>query len=145
MNTLNHLENNSVKPIQQDKDLASSAPKITKEICAINWNNPVEKIKNQVRAFSPFPGAFTTMNGKRLKIYKSLILDNKNWDYGGKISLLEKNRMAKNIETEDELVKNLLSDFNTLKERNENDTIKLNIYGDDIFKKTIREIENFII
>ena len=53
--------------------------------------------------------------------------------------------MAKNIETEDELVKNLLSDFNTLKERNENDTIKLNIYGDDIFKKTIREIENFII
>jgi methionyl-tRNA formyltransferase len=94
LNTLNQLENNSVKPIQQDKDLASSAPKITKEMCAINWNNPVEKIKNQVRAFSPFPGAFTTMNGKRLKIYKSLILDNKNWDYGGKISLLEKNRMA---------------------------------------------------
>jgi 3-deoxy-D-manno-octulosonic-acid transferase len=58
---------------------------------------------------------------------------------------LEKNRMAKNIETEEELVKNLLSDFNTSEERNENDTIKLNIYGDDIFKKTIREIENFII
>ncbi|MDC0344089.1 hypothetical protein OAM66_01135 [Pelagibacteraceae bacterium] len=58
---------------------------------------------------------------------------------------LEKNRMAKRIKTEEELVKNLLVDFNTLEGRNENDINKLDKYGDDIFKKTIREIENFII
>ena len=94
METLNQLEEGSHNPIQQDNDLASPAPKITKEMCAINWNDPVEEIHNMVRAFSPFPGAFTTMNGKRMKIFKSLILDDKYCDDGGKISLLEKNKMA---------------------------------------------------
>ena len=94
LETLNQLEKGSIDPVQQDDDLASPAPKINKEMCVINWADSAEKIHNQIRALSPFPGAFTTMNGRRLKIFKSLILTEKYLDEDGKISLLEKNRMA---------------------------------------------------
>ncbi|MEJ7589046.1 MAG: methionyl-tRNA formyltransferase [Ferruginibacter sp.] len=46
------------------------APKIFTETCLIEWNNPVDKINNLVRGLSPFPAAFTFLDGKKLKIYK---------------------------------------------------------------------------
>jgi methionyl-tRNA formyltransferase len=69
-----------------------TAPKIFTTDCEINWNDPVEKIHNQIRGLSPFPGAFTLHNNKTLKIFKSeseknihavergkLETDGKNW------------------------------------------------------------------
>ena len=48
------------------------APKIFTETCRINWNEGVDAIHNLVRGLSPFPGAFTQMDGKTLKIWKSI-------------------------------------------------------------------------
>jgi methionyl-tRNA formyltransferase len=47
------------------------APKIFTETCKINWNKSVGEVHNLIRGLSPFPGAFTTLNGKMLKIYRS--------------------------------------------------------------------------
>jgi methionyl-tRNA formyltransferase len=47
------------------------APKIFTETCKIDFNNPVEEIHNLIRGLSPFPGAFTFLNNKMLKIYRS--------------------------------------------------------------------------
>ncbi|MBC7744706.1 MAG: methionyl-tRNA formyltransferase [Flavobacterium sp.] len=47
------------------------APKIFKENCLINWQNPVKEIYNLVRGLSPYPGAYTTLNNKILKIFKA--------------------------------------------------------------------------
>ncbi|MCB9230831.1 MAG: methionyl-tRNA formyltransferase [Bacteroidia bacterium] len=47
------------------------APKIFKDDCRIDWNQPVEKIYNFIRGLSPYPCAWTTLNGKVLKIQKS--------------------------------------------------------------------------
>lgn len=47
------------------------APKIFTETCKIDWNKPVVDVHNLIRGLSPFPGAFTTLNGKTLKIYWS--------------------------------------------------------------------------
>jgi len=47
------------------------APKIFTDTCRIDWNQPVRAIHNRVRGLSPFPGAFTMLNGKTLKIYRS--------------------------------------------------------------------------
>lgn len=47
------------------------APKIFTETCKIDFNKTVEEVHNLVRGLSPFPGAFTFLNGKMLKIYKS--------------------------------------------------------------------------
>ncbi|MFN3402826.1 MAG: methionyl-tRNA formyltransferase [Cytophagaceae bacterium] len=46
-----------------------SAPKITKETCKIDWNKPSKEIQNLVRGLSPYPGAWTILNDKFLKIY----------------------------------------------------------------------------
>jgi methionyl-tRNA formyltransferase len=45
------------------------APKIFKETCEINWNKPSEQIRNFVRGLSPYPGAWTTINGKVFKVF----------------------------------------------------------------------------
>ena len=52
------------------------APKIFKEDCLINWHQPGLNIYNQIRGLSPYPAAFTEINGKdsepyQLKIFSS--------------------------------------------------------------------------
>jgi methionyl-tRNA formyltransferase len=46
------------------------APKIFKETCEINWNNPSQKIIDFVRGLSPYPAAWTKLNDKVYKIFK---------------------------------------------------------------------------
>ncbi|HTD40473.1 MAG TPA: formyltransferase family protein, partial [Mucilaginibacter sp.] len=45
------------------------APKIFKEDCNINWNQPAEKAYNFIRGLSPYPTAYTTLNDKMLKVF----------------------------------------------------------------------------
>lgn len=47
------------------------APKIFTETCKIDWNKSVNEVHNLIRGLSPFPGAFTYLNSKLLKIYSS--------------------------------------------------------------------------
>lgn len=49
------------------------APKIFKEDCKIDWNNPAQMIYNLIRGLSPYPTAFTFLNDKTLKIFKAEI------------------------------------------------------------------------
>ena len=56
---------------QQDNSLATPAPKITPEQLRIDWTRDAASIHNQVRAFSPGPGAYTILNGKLLKVLTS--------------------------------------------------------------------------
>lgn len=47
------------------------APKIFTDTCRIDFTKSVDEVHNLIRGLSPFPGAFTMLNGKTLKIYKS--------------------------------------------------------------------------
>lgn len=47
------------------------APKIFTETCKIDFTKTVDEVHNLIRGLSPFPGAFTTFNGKLMKIYRS--------------------------------------------------------------------------
>ena len=47
------------------------APKIFTETCRIDWTRTTDEIYNLIRGLSPFPAAFTTLDGKLLKIYRS--------------------------------------------------------------------------
>jgi methionyl-tRNA formyltransferase len=71
--TLNLIESGNYELTEQDNSLASKAPKIFKEDCLINWNQPSIRIHNLVRGLSPYPAAFTHLNNKVCKIYKSRI------------------------------------------------------------------------
>lgn len=47
------------------------APKITKEIAALDWSKPARVLRNWIRGLNPAPGAYTRWQGKLLKIFAS--------------------------------------------------------------------------
>ncbi|OGU51139.1 MAG: methionyl-tRNA formyltransferase [Ignavibacteria bacterium GWC2_35_8] len=87
LETVNLIENGTAQMQKQSDELASPAPKITKENMQINWNESAEEIHNLVRAFSPFPGAFFTHQEKLIKVYRTRIDNSMNLAAG---KILEK-------------------------------------------------------
>ena len=64
--------------IQMDEARAAElkiAPKIFTASCQINWNNPVSEIYNLIRGLSPYPAAFSFLEGKKVKIFKTEIIN----------------------------------------------------------------------
>jgi len=55
---------------------ATRAPKITKEICAINWSEDCRSIYNKIRGLSPYPRAYSYFMGQEFKICNSSIESN---------------------------------------------------------------------
>jgi methionyl-tRNA formyltransferase len=47
------------------------APKIFKEDCLVDWNQPAQTVYNKIRGLSPSPTAYTMLNGKVLKIFRA--------------------------------------------------------------------------
>jgi methionyl-tRNA formyltransferase len=47
------------------------APKIFTDTCKIDWTQSAAAIHNRIRGLSPYPGAFTELNGKMLKLFRS--------------------------------------------------------------------------
>ncbi len=56
---------------QQETGELKHAPKIFTETTLIDWNKPTAEIYNLVRGLSPFPAAYTYLDGKILKVYHS--------------------------------------------------------------------------
>jgi methionyl-tRNA formyltransferase len=75
--TIEGLVNKSIQEKQQatsNQQLTTflkHAPKIFTETCSIDWNKSVDEIYNLIRGLSPYPAAFTSLNNKKLKIFKS--------------------------------------------------------------------------
>ena len=57
--------------LPNDPALLKHAPKIFTETCRIDFNKPSTAVHNLIRGLSPFPGAFTQLDGRMLKIYRS--------------------------------------------------------------------------
>ncbi len=57
--------------VKQKNSEASSAPKIFREDCEINFERSVDEVYDFIRGLSPYPGAFTVYKGKNLKILKT--------------------------------------------------------------------------
>ncbi|MGQ9682613.1 MAG: methionyl-tRNA formyltransferase [Anaerolineae bacterium] len=60
-----------IVPQTQDSRRATYAPQVRKEDGRIDWTDPAEAIARQVRAFDPWPGAFTFWQGRRLRIVQA--------------------------------------------------------------------------
>jgi methionyl-tRNA formyltransferase len=67
------LRRGQVSAIPQDDGMAAYAPPLTREEEKINWSDPALKIFNQIRALAPYPGAYTSFRGSRLKIWKAAL------------------------------------------------------------------------
>lgn len=69
--TIKLLKEGRLNPIPQDHSQATYAPMLKKEDGNIDWKKSAEEIRNLIRGTLPWPGAYTTLEGKLLKIYKA--------------------------------------------------------------------------
>jgi methionyl-tRNA formyltransferase len=58
--------------VSGSNDSLHHAPKIFTETCAIDWQRDIDQIYNLIRGLSPYPGAFTFFQNKKLKIFGAI-------------------------------------------------------------------------
>lgn len=71
------IENNKVEAKKQDEKLVSFVKPFKKEDCRVNWNKTSREIFNLVRGMNPIPTAFSSVEGKNLKIYSVIPYEKK--------------------------------------------------------------------
>lgn len=71
---ISELEEGNIKRTKQDDSKSSYASMLKKEDELIKWKYPAPVIYNIIRALSPVPGAYTTLDGQKIKIFKSRVL-----------------------------------------------------------------------
>ena len=71
LETVEMIESGNYTLLPQNDELATPAPKITKETCQIDFSRPAKNIHNLVRGLSPSPGAFFIHEGKHYKVYRT--------------------------------------------------------------------------
>jgi len=74
LETLRRLKDESLTPTEQDESQATLAPILKKEDGLIVWNRASIEIERRVRGLDPWPGSFTHLNGKLLKIHRAKII-----------------------------------------------------------------------
>lgn len=71
LKTVQAIENDNIQPKSQADEPIIHAPKIFKEDGLLDFNQTVTQLHNRVRGLSPFPAAFTHLDNKILKIFKT--------------------------------------------------------------------------
>lgn len=89
LETLEQIQKNELSPELQDDTKATYAEKISKAEAQINWSETAREIETKIRAYNPFPIAYTFLNGSRIKIYQASFVK--------EISIKEANIKEKNI------------------------------------------------
>jgi len=90
LETVRVIEAGNVIPQVQNDSNASPAPKIFKENCMIDWNQNAGKIHNFIRGLSPYPAAFTFLNNRSVKIFRSALTGNPKKETPGSIVVEDK-------------------------------------------------------
>ncbi len=72
---LPELEAGRLRPVPQPSEGVTYARKIDKSETRLDWARPAGELERAVRAFRPSPGAFTTLEGEPLKIWRARVAD----------------------------------------------------------------------
>ncbi len=75
LQTLTLLQAGEAIAEKQDDTLANYAHKLKKEEALINWSLPAKEIDLNVRAFNPFPCAYTLLGDQRIKVWQAIALE----------------------------------------------------------------------
>ena len=77
METIPHIIDGTIDPVKQEESKVTFSPNISREEEVLDWNKEATAIDYQVRGMRPFPGAYTFLEGQRLKIWAVTPLSNK--------------------------------------------------------------------
>lgn len=93
LKALDLIEKNKVEFKIQDEACATLAPKLKKEDGRICWDDSAQSVHNKVRAFIPWPCAYTFYRGKSIKLLKTKIIDAQNAEVlSGQVAAIEKQK-----------------------------------------------------
>jgi methionyl-tRNA formyltransferase len=68
-NNIEDIVNKNILPDEQQHQNATYAPKITKKDAIINWSRPAPEILKKIKAFNPWPIAYTMLEQKNFRIW----------------------------------------------------------------------------
>lgn len=71
LKTLDDIQNGALKPQKQDDSQATYAHKLSKAEAHIRWEESAALIARKIRAFNPFPVAYTELDGERIRIFSA--------------------------------------------------------------------------
>lgn len=75
LDTIKAVKANELAPEKQNNELSNYAPMLSKALCPLDFNKSAQEVHNKIRGLSPWPVATTTVNGKKLKIHSSQLVD----------------------------------------------------------------------
>lgn len=90
LSTLEKLENGTLERTPQPEDEATYTKKITKVMGDIDWTEDAAVIERYIRGLNPWPSAYTSWNGKTLKIWDADVLEQEYSGEPGEIIKVEK-------------------------------------------------------
>lgn len=73
LRTLDGIESGDIKPKKQEDNLSCYAGMLTKQLGRIDFSKPAKEIECLIRGLNPWPSAYTSWNGKTLKIWKAQV------------------------------------------------------------------------
>ncbi len=85
LRTLEGLEQKTLFPRPQDHSRATLAPKIEKEEARIDWNSSARQLFNLLRAFDPWPGAYTFWSGRKVKLFRPYLTEDSSREAAGTV------------------------------------------------------------
>jgi methionyl-tRNA formyltransferase len=86
LETLQGLKEASLIPIEQDESRATLAPILKKEDGLIDWRRSAAEIDRRVRGLNPWPGSFTFVAGRLLKVHRAKIIASESPGQPGDVS-----------------------------------------------------------
>lgn len=75
LETVSCVKSGNITPVPQDASMSTYAPMLTKDMCPIDFSKSAQEVHNHIRGLSAFPCATAVLDGKRLKVYKSEIVN----------------------------------------------------------------------
>ncbi len=94
LKTLQNIESGNLKPEAQNDSLATYAKKLSKTEAQIDWSQSAKQIDRNIRAFNPFPIAFTKFKNDRLRIWEARVSSTSIKEKPGKIVAIDKESMV---------------------------------------------------
>ncbi len=85
LRTVQAIERGEARPVPQPDTEATHAPKIFTDTCRIDFNQPTLQVHNFIRGLSPYPGAWTLLDDKTLKILRTEKKKMDHWQLGNMV------------------------------------------------------------
>lgn len=91
--TLKSIENGTVTREKQDDSMSNYAAKLTKELGNLDFSKSAVELERLIRGLNPWPSAYTSLNGKTLKVWRADVIDKDTEGVLGEVVELTKDAM----------------------------------------------------